>query len=107
MNRDNQQDTCCEAAQSEPMSMSPKKHLKFNECDIEEKVARLHAEVVGLRQSLRWSHESQSRMATKLFSLEHHQHSSNGSCMLRIEDVNRGDNDKMAGGLCASIDYLA
>lgn len=98
----NDKDNCCESA-TPPMS---KKILKFNECGIEEKVARLHAEIVGMRQSFRYSYDSQSRLATKLFALEHHQHSANGDCMLRIEDVNRGDNS-ISGGICASVDYLA
>ncbi len=105
MHPDNNKDQCCKTMQSPPLR-EQEKTLKFNECGIEEKVARLHAEIVDLRRSLQWANDSQSRMATKLFSLEHHQHSSNGDCMLRIEDINRGDN-QISGGLCASVDYLA
>lgn len=96
-----EQDSCCK--QAEPESI---RHKKFNECGIEEQVLRLHAVMRGLQQSLRWSYDVQSRLQTKLFALEHHQHSSNGDCMLRIEDVNRGSNQVSSSELGISIDYL-
>ena len=95
-----EQDTCCSSERLEP-----KKVQKFSDCGIEEQVLRLHAVVRALQQSLKWSYDKQSRLQTKLFALEHHQHSEKGDCMIRIEDTNRGS-EQISGGLCASIDYL-
>ena len=102
----NDKDQCCASERIPSLTDGMSKPKKFNDCGIEEKVARLHGEIVNLRQQLRWSSDSQSRMATKLFALERHQHSSSGDCMLKIEDINRGNNE-ISGSLCSSIDYLA
>lgn len=98
-NENKDQESCCKSQDK------PKGVTKFNECGIEEQVLRLHAVVRSLQQTLKYSYDIQCRLQTKLFALERHQHSSSGECMLRIEDINRGDNS-ISGGLCASIDYL-
>lgn len=61
----------------------------FNSCGIEEKVTRLYVIIKDLRRSLEHCHISNQNMATKLYALEHHQHSEKGDCMIRIEDTNR------------------
>lgn len=94
------QDQCCGSQMADSKEIN-----KFKDCGIEEQVLRLHAVIRSLQQSLKWSCDIQSRLQTKLYALEHHQHSTNGECMLRIEDINRGDNENY-GGLSASIDYL-
>lgn len=95
-----QQDTC------EQRILTPKELSKFENCGIEEQIKRLHITIVELRRSLHWAHDSQSRLATKIYALEHHQHSEKGDCMIRIEDTNR-DSNYMPGGLDSSIDILA
>lgn len=97
MHPDNEKDQCC----SKPIA-----HSKFNECGIEEQVKRLHQVVQDLRRSLQWSYDREQRLHTKVFALEHHQHAVNGDCMLRIEDINRGNNE-ISGGIASSIDLLA
>lgn len=98
MHPDNEEDQCC--------ATKPITHLKFDECGIEEKVKRLHNVIQDLRRSLQWSYDRECRMATKIHALENHQHSSNGACMITIENANRGDN-QILGGIAASIDLLA
>lgn len=98
--QDNKKDSCCSSERLEPKKVS-----KFQDCGIEEQVLRLHAVVRSLQQSSKWSYNIQCSLQTKLHALEHHQHSSNGDCMLRIEDITRGNNEN-SGGLSASIDYL-
>ncbi len=105
MHPEQNKDQCCSTNQEQLPPMA-KTHQKFAECGIEQQVKRLHAEIMGLRQSLRWINDSQSRTNTKLYALEHHQHSEKGDCMIRIEDTNRGGSE-ISGSLCSSIDYLA
>jgi hypothetical protein len=76
------QANCCSSTQAQVLK-------DFNSCGIEEKVARLHATIKDLRRELHYCYQSQSAMATKLYALEHHQHSEKGDCMIRIEDSNR------------------
>lgn len=94
-----EQNTC--HSKSESMQ-----HKKFHECGIEEQVLRLHAVTRSLQKSLKWSYDTQSRLQTKLFALEHHQHSEKGDCMIRIEDTNRGQENSISSSLMPSIDYL-
>ena len=100
MHPDNEKDTCC----SKPMSVPTP--LKFAECGIEEQVKRLHQVIQELRRSLHWSYDAQNKAATKIYALEHHQHSEKGDCMIRIEDTNR-DGNGISGGVSSSIDILA
>ena len=78
----------------------------FNSCGIEEKVARLHVTIKDLRRELHYCYQSQSSMATKLYALEHHQHSEKGDCMIRIEDSNRNGNG-ISGSPISNHDLLA
>ena len=78
----------------------------FNSCGIEEKVARLHVTIKDLRRELHYFYQSQSAMATKLYSLEHHQHSEKGDLMIRIEDSNRNGSG-ITGGMVSNPDLLA
>lgn len=87
-------------------SKSPEPFKKFNECGIEEQVKRIHGVIYDLRRSLQWSYDRECRMATKIHALENHQHSSNGACMITIENANRG-NSEISGGIANSIDLLA
>ena len=78
----------------------------FNSCGIEEKVARLHVTIKDLRRELHYCYQSQSAIATKLYALEHHQHSEKGDCMIRIEDSNRNGSG-ISGTSISNHDLLA
>ena len=95
---DENKDTQC-------MSERPRELGKFEDAPIEEKIKRLHLVLQEIRRSLHWIHDSQSQTATKIYALEHHQHSEKGDCMIRIEDTNR--KGQITGGLASSIDLLA
>lgn len=79
----------------------------FNSCGIEEKVFRLHATIKDLRRELNNSYHSNIAMATKLYALEHHQHSEKGDCMIRIEDSNRNGVSVGMGSISNAHDLLA
>lgn len=80
----------------------------FNSCGIEEKVLRLHATIKDLRRELTYSYHSNSAMETKIYALEHHQHSEKGDCMIRIEDSNRNSNGISGmGNISNAHDLLA
>lgn len=76
----------------------------FSECGIEEKVERLHSEIIDLRRSLQYANRMNNEMRTKLRQLENHQHSANGDCMIRVNDVR--DNQGECGS-SMKIDLLA
>ena len=91
---------CCQ-------SEKPRELGRFEDAPIEEKIKRLHMVLSDIRRSLHWVHDSQSALATKIYALEHHQHSEKGDCMIRIEDTNRGQNASIYGGIASQIDLLA
>jgi len=98
-------DNNCQSEQLGPMQAKELK--KFEDCPIEEKIVRLHLIVKDLRRSLEQCYHADSRLATKMYALEHHQHSEKGDCMIRIEDTNRGQGDSIGGGIAMSHDILA
>lgn len=91
--------SCCNTQAPQPLK-------DFNSCGIEEKVARLHVTIRDLRRELHYCYQSQSAMATKLYAFEHHQHSENGDCMIRIEDSNRNGSG-ITGSPISNHDLLA
>ena len=91
---------CCSTQAPQPLK-------DFDICGIEEKVARLHGTIKDLRRELHYCYQSQSAMATKLYALEHHQHSEKGDCMIRIEDSNRNGSPTGMGIGISNHDLLA
>lgn len=71
-------------AQTNQCSSTPQILKDFESCSIEEKVLRLHVTLKDLRRSLEYLHQTNMALNTKIYALEHHQHSEKGDCMIRI-----------------------
>jgi hypothetical protein len=99
-NKQASENQCCSTPSSQPLK-------DFNSCGIEEKVARLHVTIRDLRREIHYCYQSQSAMATKLYAFEHHQHSENGDCMIRIEDSNRNGSGITGGSISNGADLLS
>ena len=93
---------CCSEKITKPLN----KTLSFKECPIEEKIARLHGEVIGLRYANQYKDRMINELMRKFRALENHQHSKSGECMIKISNETYNEANGM-GGLCAAIDYLA
>lgn len=100
VNKQAEANKCCNTS-APPLALKD-----FNSCGIEEKVYRLHATIKNLRRELDDFYHSNMDMKTKLYALEHHQHSEKGDCMIRIEDTNRNGGSSI-GSISNSHDILA
>ena len=90
MHPDQEKDYANKQAQGNCCTSDKPQVLKdFNSCGIEEKVARLHSTIKDLRRELGYVYQNNHGLAIKMYALEHHQHSENGDCLIRIEDSNR------------------
>lgn len=97
------QNECCTNPDLQPNQQKELK--KFNECMLEEKVERLHMVVKQLRQSLEYSYNQNCTLSTRIYALEMHRHSKDGDCMIKIQDANRLNNDRLIG-VPSTLDLL-
>lgn len=84
---DNPQNETNQACCSTPQTPRP----PFNQCGIEEKVSRLHQELVDTRRGLNWAYQNNSQLRRKIESLEKHQHLPSGECVIKITDFRNGE----------------
>ena len=94
------QANCCNAQSPQPLK-------DFDSCGIEEKTQRLYLIVKELRQSLQYVYQLNAQLSNKVYQLEHHQHSANGDCLVKIDDGNRQYPGSGLVGAQMSHDLLA